>query len=351
MTIPAANTTLASLVGLVRKLTASPSEASLKTKEIYDYINLFGSADFPNEIKTDQMRTIYTFYTTPYTSTYPIDVNNFQSFRGPFYVDGVQGTITKDRTVFYNLWPQFTTLTQPITGDGVTTTFSFQIQAIPFFPRTVTIGATDTAGNPISIADDGLGNLNYLNVNPRVSVPAQGSPSYPGMYNYNTGNPGLINPVPIGTVNYVTGTVFIDFTNGVIPANGSIFEVRAAQYQTSRPSAILLFNNAFEIRPVPRSIHKIDIEAYQTPIRFLETTSTPIVNQWYQFYALGAALMILRDRQDIGGVQNLMPFYEQQKALILERQASEEIGQRNFNEFYPSYATGSFYGNYGGYGW
>ena len=65
----------------------------------------------------------------------------------------------------------------------------------------------------------------------------------------------------------------------------------------------------------------------------MQTTDTPILNQWVQYISYGVACEILRQRQDMEGVQNLMEGFKRQEALVLERQAIEEIGQSNITLF------------------
>jgi len=270
----------------IRRLTASSSEFALSTASIDEYINNFYQNDFPYAIKIDQQRSVYTFFTQPYIDRYPLDVNFNMGVRAPMYVEGILGTLFKDRTQFYNLWPRWptlfqiggNTLTGSITGatnanpcvitspnhnltngavvtitnvggmtqlngnnytitvidandfslnvdsslfgtytsggswSTISQTFSFVIQG-PFLSKEVVIGGVDANNNPISINDDGNGNLNLVSTNnvispnPVISVPlASTNPAIPGMYNINTSNPGLINPLIIGNVNYVSGS-------------------------------------------------------------------------------------------------------------------------------------------------
>jgi len=342
-----ADSTYAYIARKVRRLTASSSQSSLTDASLGEYVNNFYNQNFPMSIKTDQMRTVYTFYSEPYIDTYPVDINYYQGFRAPMYVDGIQGSFFKDRQQFFYMWPKWPTLSQPIAGDGTTQTFSFTINAIPFLRKSLTLGGTSTTGAPIIVSDDGQGNLIYDLPNPQVSVPARTTnPAIPGMYNLNTGNPGLINPTTIGSVNYITGACAIDFTPvNVIPAAGQNMQLFVSQYTTGRPYSLMFWNNEFTIRPVPKFVHKIEIEAYQTPVQFLITTNNPIVNQWVKYIAFGAAIDILTDRQDMAGVENLMSGFKEQEAMVLERQATEEIGQRNVTIFAGS---GQGQGNYWG---
>ncbi len=224
-------------------------------------------------------------------------------------------------------------------------TFSFQIPG-PFLSKEVVIGGTDTFGNPITINDNGYGTLQYLIPNPQTSSPAQNTnPAIPGMYNQNRDfepgsgaiiSPGLNNPTDIGSVNYVSGQINFTLPGGVSTQAGTLLTVWVSQYQTGRPYSLLFWNNEITIRPVPKLVHKVEIETYLTPVQFMETTDSPILTQWWQLIAIGAAIKVLEDRQDMDGVQNLSALFDRQEALVLERQGVEEIFQPNQTIFNSS---------------
>lgn len=348
----------------IRRLTASASENALSTADLDQYLQNAYFNDFPYAIKLDQMRSVYTFFTEPNRDRYPLDVNYNQGVRAPVYVEGILGSFFKDRTQFYNLWPRWPTLFQPIAGDGETTAFSFTLPG-PFLSKEVVIGGVDINGNPISVNDDGNGNLLMQVPNPVITVPPYTNPLFtpggpnvpiPGMHNQNTLNPGLnytgTQTVPytnaIGTVNYVTGVFNINFL--VPPIAGQNLTVWISQYQTGRPYCLLFWNNEFTIRPVPKLIHKIEVETYLTPIQFLETTDQPILAQWAQYLAYVASAEILRDRQDVEGVNNLQEGLKRQEALVLERQGVEELFIPNYTLFNSTQGY-TLYGGYssGGY--
>ncbi|MBS0654064.1 MAG: hypothetical protein JSR39_11135, partial [Verrucomicrobia bacterium] len=48
-----------------------------------------------------------------------------------------------------------------------------------------------------------------------------------------------------------------------------------------------------------------------------------------QYIAYGTSIEILRQRQDMQGVANLMEGFKRQEAMVLERQGVEEINSRN----------------------
>jgi hypothetical protein len=344
MTVTQADNTLIAIRKKVRRLTASASESALKTAEIDEKINDAYTNNFPNAIKSDLLRSVYTFYTAPNIDRYPLNVQYNQGVRDPVYVDGVQGAFYKDRNQFYNVWPRWPTLNKPASGDGVKQVFSWTIPQVPFLSKEVTIGAVDVSGAPIRISDDGNGKLlldlpnGVTYVPPYTQAlptpPAALAPSIPGMHNANTGNPGDLVQVIIGTVNYVTGAMAFSLVGTpYIPAAGTQLTCFVSQYTTGRPYAVMFWNNEFTIRPIPKLTHKIEVETYLTPVQFMATTDSPILNQWWKWLSIMASILILEDRQDLAGIANLAQSLDREQDLILERQATEEINQRNATIF------------------
>jgi hypothetical protein len=345
-------------------LTGSASQAALTSSEIAEAVNRFYSQDFPYAIKIDQQRSVYKFLTIPNVDRYPVDVNNLQGFRAPVYFEGIQGNFFKNRDQLYNLYPRFPTQYHPIAGDGITTHFTFTLfgNNVNPFPQPnfgilstqLIIGGIDVNNNPIRIIDDGgavvnalgigsnttrgrllfinqnnVGNNVYLTTVPPVN---EQKPAIPPLSPLPVPSPpSPLTPQYCGTVNYVTTA--IDVTFPVAPAAGTMINVWAAQYQVGRPYNLLFWNNEFTIRPVPDNVYLCEVEAYQTPSQFMNTTDNPILNQWSQYIAYGAACEILRDRQDTEGLENILEGFARQESLVLERQSVEEIGQPNVTMF------------------
>ena len=217
------------------------------------------------------------------------------------------------------------------------------------------IGGIDQNGNPIRIIDDGgavvnslgigsnttTGQLLFLNTNtvgnnvyldPTTIPPNQQKPAIPPLSPLPAPSPPFpLTPQYCGTVNYVTTQI-----NILLPVSlqlGSQLNIWAATYQVGRPYNLLFWNNELTIRPVPDNVYLCEVEVFQTPSQFMATTDNPILNQWSQYIAYGAAMEILRDRQDMEGVQNLMEGFKRQEGLVLERQAVEEINQPNITLF------------------
>lgn len=238
----------------------------------------------------------------------------------------------------------------------------------------VVIGGIDINGNPIRIIDDGGGVVNSLGVgsntttgrllfiqqnavgnNIYIDSGNQQQPAIPqlspigGQQNANLPN-SAYPPTPLtqqycGTVNYVTTEINLSLPVALQP--GSQLNIWACQYQVGRPYNLLFWNNEFTIRPVPDNVYLVEVETYQTPSQFMNTTNHPVLNQWAQYIAYGAAREILRDRQDMEGVANLEEGFKRQEALVLERQAVEEIQQPNitlFNTTQTGYGYGTGWG-------
>lgn len=370
-----ADTTYTFIEKKVRRLTASASEAALSSFDIQQAVNTFYSTDFPYAIKIDQQRSVYKFLTIPNVDRYPVDVNNLQGFRAPVYFEGIQGNFFKNRDQLYNLYPRYPTQYQPISGDGVTTSFTFSLfgnNTNPFpqpnygiLSTQVVIGGIDVNGDPIRIIDDGgavvdsfgigsnttTGQLLFIkqnNVGNNVYLDALNvqHPAIPPLSPLPVPSPPLsLTPQYCGTVNYVTSQFTVNFP--IAPAAGTNINVWASQYQVGRPYNLLFWNNELTIRPVPDNVYLCEVEVYQTPVQFMSTTDNPVLNQWAQYIAYGAAREILRDRQDMEGVANLEEGFKRQEALVLERQAVEEIGQPNitlFNTTQTGYGYGTGWG-------
>lgn len=339
-----ANSTLAQIRRDVRSLTSSPGESSLPNAVIDQKINQYYSQKFPYSIKMDVLRTVYSIYTSPFVDTYPLDINSYQGIRAPVYFQGIRGQFFKDRQQFFNMWTRFPTQFFPVQGDGVTQVFQFTLGA-PIGARTVTIGGVDINGNIVRITDDGgifaatYGNKRTSGNLLLISSDVQGDivPPIPPSSPIASVNPPAINPeIPtnalnVGTVNYVTGEFNISLPTPL--KVGSQLSVWVYQYQAGRPWCLLFWNNEFTVRPIPNDVYKIDVEAYQVPTQFMSTTQDPTLNQWSRLIAIGAAVYILEDRQDVEGVNFLGEMYDREESITLERQATEEIGQRNTTMF------------------
>jgi len=292
--VEAADSTLAAIRQKVRRLTASLDPTALSDDDIDKYINTYYSQDFPSAFKLDQLRTVYEFFTSPNIDRYTVDLNTYQAIRDPIYVEGRQGVLYKDRATFYAQWPRQTTKYTPASGTGVQVTFPFTIPGAPLVRGSITLGAI-VGGSTVQSNDDSAGNITGGGVT--------------------------------GTINYVTGVTSVTYTTA--PDSGTDLTLWADTYTASRPFDLLFWNNEIIVRPIPDNVYRIEVEAFLTPTQFADTITSPILDSWWQLLALGAAIKVLQDQQDMEGIENILPWFEEQKGLVLERQSVEQIGFRN----------------------
>src|SRR6267142_3467753 len=69
--------TLTAIETKVRRITRSPSTAQLSDADLNNYINTFVVYDFPEHLRTFNLRTTFTFYTNPYQDEYFTDTASF----------------------------------------------------------------------------------------------------------------------------------------------------------------------------------------------------------------------------------------------------------------------------------
>lgn len=342
-----ANTTLQGIRSEAREYIGISSLAILPNSVLDQEINYFYTANIPESIKLDQLRDVYVFYTLPYVDRYPIDVNQYQSFRDPLLIDGIRGTFYKDRGAFYGWWPDVRTYLTPAIGDGVTTFFTFFVNPIPITRTTFMASSTDATGFQLICADDG-GRQQLFGDLLQVERDSVGNmvPPFPPT------SPLPPTPLPnppfnnvIGQVNYVTGQVSITWPTP--PAAGVPIRVNFFTPSTGRPTSVLYWNNEIVIRPIPLESHKVSLEAYKTPIEMLDEADKPFLTNLKRYISLGCAINILSRMGDNDRKMQLIPDFQEAEGRVLERQANEEIGQANatiFNQQGP-------YGNSYGGGW
>ncbi len=204
MTLVQPDSTLIAIRKKIRRLTASSSEQSLTTADIDQAINTFYQQDFPYAIKLDQMRSVYTFFTSPNVDVYPMNINFNQGIRAPVYFEGVQGYLFKDRDQFYNMWPRCPTLNQT-SSIFITGTITSMAYAPTFISigtpnsENLTIGQIVILNNivgPTSLNGNAFTILNVIPGSFAISVDTTLLPNYVSGGDFTTTNQSLIFTVP-----------------------------------------------------------------------------------------------------------------------------------------------------------
>ncbi len=371
--MPAPDSTLQAIQNKVRRLTRSPSEAQLTTLDLQNYINTFVVYDFPEHLRTFNLRKTFTFYTNPYQDEYMTDelsfgdananptiiynpLYNFQNkyltVHPPVYIAGVQSMYTQSREEFFQYYPKVNSLIfTGFSGDGITTLFtgvinSQQAQVPPNFQqlvgllqRQVLFNSADSFGNGLALVDvpviDATTGNNTVNGN--LYDPASAA------YQAALVNPPIIVDAT-NTINYATGAYTITFSaapGANIPINSQTVPMALA-----KPIALLYYANRFVVRPVPLQVYRVQIEVYQRPVALLSTNQDPELEEYWQYISYGAAIKILQDRLDMDSVQMIIPEFRVQQNLCNRRTIVQYTNERTGTIYTEAGGLGN-----GGFGW
>lgn len=134
------------IITYIRRIIKSPSNADISDNLLIDYINRFWIMDVDARIQLFDLKTKYSFITTPGVDQYNMplyDVQTqpgnqiigsypvYQGFTGPAYINGVQVGFETQKNVFYNWYPNYVQNLQIVaTGDGGNT-YNFTIPLLP----------------------------------------------------------------------------------------------------------------------------------------------------------------------------------------------------------------------------
>lgn len=318
--------TLSAIQTKVRRLTRAPSEAQLTTTQLNEYINTFVVYDFPEHLRTFNLRTTFSFYCNPYQDRYATDTtvlpvtnalydfqNNYLTVHPPAYIAGFPAVFSQSEEQFFSIYPKVNSIQSIGTaGDGVTTNFAGTVGSITFQPgnNTAPLLAGQVLFSSVDINNQGL-SLYDVPLNPFDGTGI--------LLDSNT-------QVPSGTINYVTGAFNITFP--VAPASGVAINSQTVPYQPSQPQAILYYANVFTLRPVPDQPYRVTFEVYQRPTELLSANAIPELQEWWQYIAYGSAKKILEDRLDMETVNLIMPEFKMQEMLIQRRTLVQYTNER-----------------------
>lgn len=293
------------IITKVRRITGRISESQITTDQIKEYLTDFFANDFPRNIVTDALNSTFEFATKPNIDKYPLsdsDTKNlYYSFQPPVYFAGKRGKFFQNKEHFYSNFGNKLQITKIIQGNGTAGEYKAQVGNAPILQNKVTISALDDSGITMHYVD---------------------SPETRETGKFKT----FQEKTAIrGTVNYLKGEIAMTFPNAV-PTNQKIY-FSYIPYVPAEPQAILFADDAFFVRPVPDRSYLISMNALKNP-ESLENFPAPILTQWWQYLALGAAKKIFEDSQDLEGVQSIMPSYKEQESLVLRRTLEQNRNQR-----------------------
>jgi hypothetical protein len=344
---PPPDSSLAAIQDLVRRVTRSPSEASLTTDELNDFINTAVLYDFPAELRLFALRQKFYFYTQPGVDTYSTQTTNpndplydfdnkYITVHPSVYFNGIIGYYTQYVDSFYANYPQTEIVNDTtLRGNGTTGPFiGNMLGSIPsnipnpvpaqVLQNSVTLQALDMAGTSMVLIDYPQSNVfGYLGVPLQTDI--------------------LTNAY--GNIYYITGEIQFSFPRNTLSSPDNIIYSTGYYYQPGLPLAMLYFNNTFTIRPVPDKVYTVQIEVDARPTQLLFTSSVPQVGQWWTYIGFLAAKRILEARVDTETLAQIQPMLRRYENLVNRTNLDQQANERTVT----IYTQSKNYGVWGGW--
>jgi len=368
---------LTDVITYIRRIIKSPSDAVISDNLIMDYINRFYINDIDARLQLFDLKTNYTFQTSPGIDQYNMPLYDlqtqpgsqtigmypvYQGFFEPAFINGIQVPFLTQKNSFFNLFPNVVQYMQAvITGDETSGpyTISFPIAPNNFQPTNTPVQAirrgivdisgiiatgvnqdpplgtdlnfnipstsihpavyvtsVDANGNNVVVQDSGQflsSNVNYG----LLMVPGTAPFGYSALPN-GASLPGGPYATDQNTINYFTGVITNLYFPVAIP-KGQNINAQCYYFQAGLPRAILYDHNTFLFQSPPDQQYLVDVQAYLTPAAFLSTSAAVPFGYMSEYIARGAARKILSDTGDMEQFQFYEPFFLEQESLVWKR--------------------------------
>ncbi len=357
MPVSPPTSTLEAIQIKVRRLTRSPSTSQLTDADLQNYINTFVVYDFPEHLRTFNLRTTFTFQCNSFQDRYPTDTasfvgvttnplydfqNRYLTVHPPFYIAGYQAFSTQSREQFYGIYPFVNNIASiGTTGNGITQSFTGTLQTptggAVLLKRNVLFSSVDPNGNGLALVDIPITDTTTGNETVVGNLYVSGTQPVTPITNADFD--------PNNNINYVTGEYTITFN--APPASGATINAQVVPTICTLPQAVLYYDNTFWLRAVPDQPYNINFEAYVAPTYLMETTDDPKLKEWWQYIAYGAAKKIFEDRMDMESVQMIMPEFKQQEVMCLRRTLVQYTNERTATLYTEQTGTGAGTGQWG----
>ena len=339
----------------VRRVTARYRQDQLTDAQIDNYINTFYLYELPENFRTLNLFVPFVFYTTPNVACYDFpyqpgftDPNGnpspgYLNIKTPIFCQGYQLRYFQDKSMFYAVWPKRTQVYQIGVGDGTTGPYAGIMPFTPMIRADQDIFGKVTESNVIISAQQS-GYVFLATDSPNQTISGvTGTPYSPS----DTGS--LISSgqtLPNSFVNYVTGEYQFETSNPI--PSGVPINVQAIPYMPSRPVDVLFFNQQLTFRPIPTDVFQVEIQAMVTPTQLLTSIDKPLLDEWWQYLALGASKLVYTDFPDPEGLQYCLALLQEQMQLVQRRtlvQLSTQRAQTLFSTQYKQQGPGYFLPN------
>jgi len=385
------------IITYIRRIIKTPSDESISTNLLIDYINRFYTMDVSSRMNLFDLKTTYQFLTTPGVDQYNMplysvqqepdqDINYYpvyQGFEDPCFVNGIPVGFYTQRGLFNNIYPKyFQSNLIAGYGDGSGGPYTLSIPSIANLstPQNLPSGAAIMRGHvditgviryadTFSFSDPPIGPVDGTSI-PVIPTTSVESAVYftstgsngtnvvvadSGQFLDSNQNLGLLmqpGQAPYGNlplpnlysdtqnvINYFTGIAQNVYFPSSIPSGLPIY-AQCYYYQLGIPRSIQYYNNVITVRPPPNTQYVVEMTGYLSPAAFLSSSQGVSFAYMSEYIARGAARKLLSDTGDWEQFNQYEPLYREQEQLVWAR------SQRQFT----STRTQTVYSNRGGSG-
>jgi len=291
---------LAQIRQKVRNVSGRLSIDEMSNDEVLEYINRYVQYEFPAEVKLDRNYSYYEFNTVANQATYTVS-EDYTNFDPRAWVDNIDLDWYAEPDRFETNNPYNITRVEPWTANSATAGFNTTLGGIP-----VRAGSVIVEDGVEVFTDNGSGTL--------------------------TGDQG-----GTGSINYLTGVLNVTFNTA--PVTGVDINVSYEQYQAGRPQAVLLFNNQFELYPIPDKVYRFRCKGWSIQTvtstagvlssSFSSTSDRPLKDQWGPAIAYGAARRIHSDYGEMDAYAEVSALYKEQINYVLKRTHNQLMVSRS----------------------
>lgn len=329
--------TLQAIRNKVRRITGRPSASQITDDQIDEYVNTFYVFDMPEHIRMETLRTTWQFVTSANIPVYDFPTGTYLTSMPPVYIAGYQAFMTQSRENWFRVNPSLQYNQQSVAiGNATTGPYSFTLSNLPIVPGfkpnppgsysssatvdisasnlhwNVLISGTDSNGKSVVLVDDGGG----------TSATGLGL-----LFDPSDSSTTLANAR--GAINYTTGAVSINavgFRQAI--ANGAPINAQYTPYVASRPTSCVFYQDQVILWPVPDQAYTVSMEVYQRPTDLLTAGSSPVLAEWWQLLAYGAADKIFADNADFENMTKFRPLLDEQMRLCQRRTIAQYSAER-----------------------
>ena len=302
--------TLAEIREKIRQVTGRFSKDEIKNDQIEEYINKYFQYTFPAELKLERFHTYFELLTVANQQTYTLHAG-YVNFEPPASIDLLLLLWSQEPSTFNEENPQNIGRQNIGTGNAVVTTFNGTASSFPILPGTTVV--TDD----LEVFEDT--NLAYSTANVILTGSLGGT----------------------GTINYSTGVVNVTFNTA--PVTGQDVNFSYIQFQSGRPTAVLLYNNLFTFYPVPDTAYRFKVKAYAnslvvtsagvTATEFTNSTDRPLLDEWGPCICYGTSRDIFADFGEMDAYAEVSILYKEQLAYVLKRTNQNLLNTRAIPHF------------------